>query len=406
LIFKQYFAYLHNNTQTKEIIMQLITTTSELEILCQQLSLQPFVTVDLEFLRDHHYYAKLCLIQIGSQDRCAIIDPLSSEINLAPFFELMQNHQITKVFHSARQDIEIIYNLCGKIPTPLFDTQIAAMVLGYGESISYENLVVHILHRHLDKTNRLSDWSKRPLSDSQLNYALSDVTHLIDIYQYLSQKLDEKSRREWIAEEMEILSNPDTYDIKPEDAWLRIKHRSHNAHFLTLLKELAAWRERRSQTKNTPRQSYIKDDILLNICAANPKTKDELCQIRNLRNDIASGKLGDEIIAVLDHCRNIPECDYVTPPKFKDITDKSSALFELLKLLLKIISIQENIVARLIATDADLHSFAAHKDQDNPILSGWRYQIFGRHALDLREGKTSISYNPKTRVIEVDHPSD
>ena len=390
----------------KEIIMELITTTLELKDFCQQLASQPFITVDLEFLRDHHYYAKLCLIQIGSQDRCAIIDPLSSNICLEPFFDLMQNPQVTKVFHSARQDIEIIYNLCGKIPSPLFDTQIAAMVLGYGESISYENLVVHILHRHLDKTDRLSDWSKRPLSESQLNYALSDVTHLIDIYQHLAQKLDEKSRREWIAEEMEILSNPNTYEIKPEDAWMRIKHRSHNAHFLTLLRELAAWREHRSQTKNTPRQSYIKDDMLLNICAANPKTKEELRQIRNLKNDIVSGKLGDEIIAVLNHCRNIPECDYVTPPKFKEIADKSTALFELLKLLLKIISIQENIVARLIATDDDLHAFSAYKDQNNPILSGWRYQIFGRHALDLREGKTSISYNPEKRIIEVDHPSD
>ena len=318
--------------------MQLITQTPELEKLCQQLSTQEFITVDLEFLREHHYYAQLCLIQIGSERTCAIIDPLAKDISLFPFFELMQNPNVIKVFHSGRQDIEIIYHLSGKIPTPLFDTQIAAMALGFGESISYESLVAYILHQSLDKTNRLSDWSKRPLTDSQLNYALSDVTHLIEIYRHLSQRLKQTNREEWIKEEMEILTSPQTYDINPQEAWTKIKHRSHSAHFLTLLKELAAWRELRSQTKNTPRQSYIKDEMLLNICAMNPQTKEELCQIRNLRPDIAKGKLGDEILNVLEYCRQIPKEEFVTPPKIKELPNKSGALFELLKLLLKIIS--------------------------------------------------------------------
>ena len=383
--------------------MELITKTTELKELCNQLKKCNFVTVDLEFLRERHYYAKLCLIQIGSINCCSIIDPLSKELDLQPFFELMQNPDVVKVFHSCRQDIEIIYNLSGKIPTPLFDTQVAAMALGFGESVSYESLVLHILHKQLDKTNRLSDWSKRPLSESQLRYALSDVTHLIEIYQHLNKKLQTTNRSEWIKDEMEIISNPSTYEIKPEEAWMKIKHRSHNAHFLTILRELAAWRERRSQIKNTPRQSYIKDDMLLSICANNPQTKEELSQIRNLRHDIASGKLGDEIITVLNKCCQIPKEEYVTPPKFKDFPDKSSALFELLKLLLKIVSQQEGVVAKLIASDENLHSLTVFEDENNPILSGWRYEIFGKYAIDLRNGNISISYNSKNKKIEVNH---
>ena len=386
--------------------MEVITTTAGLEELCAALAQNPFITVDLEFLRERHYYAQLCLIQLGSAERCAVVDPLAEGIDLRPFFDLMTTPGVTKVFHSGRQDIEIIYNLCGKIPAPLFDTQVAAMVTGFGESISYENLVAHLLRIRLDKTNRLSDWSKRPLTESQLAYALSDVTHLVHIYQQLSEKLASLGRVEWIAEEMEILSNPATYEVKPEEAWLKIKHRSHNARFLTVLRELAAWRELRSQRKDTPRQSYIKDDMLLAVCAANPETKEQLCQIRNLRKDIAAGKLGDEIMAVLEYCRTIPESSYVIPPKIKDLPDKSSALYELLKLLLKITSQQEGVVARLIASDDDLHALSVFRDKNNPVLSGWRYELFGRRADALRKGMLSISFNPETRRIEINIQPD
>lgn len=381
--------------------MEVITDTPSLHELCTSLAQHPFVTVDLEFLRERHYYAQLCLIQLGSNDRCAVVDPLAEGIDLEPFFALMTNPQVVKVFHSGRQDIEIIYNLSGKIPAPLFDTQVAAMVTGFGESISYENLVAHLLRLKLDKTNRLSDWSKRPLSESQLAYALSDVTHLVHIYEKLNQRLDSLGRRDWISEEMELLSRPSTYEVNPEEAWQRIKHRSHNAHFLTLLKELAAWRERRSQRKNTPRQSYIKDDMLLAVCAANPETKEQLCQIRTLRKDLATGKLGDEMLEVLNYCRQIPESEYVTPPKIKDLPDKSSALYELLKLLLKIISQQEGVVARLIASDDELHALSSFKDKNNPVLTGWRYEIFGRQADELRRGRTVIAYNPENKRIEL-----
>lgn len=379
--------------------MDIIETTDALGQFCRELQNQPFVTVDLEFIREHTYYAKLCLIQVGSLSRCAIIDPLAKDINLQPFFELMVNPSVIKVFHSGRQDIEIIYNLSRQIPAPLFDTQIAGMAAGFGEAVSYENLVNHTLHIKIDKSNRLSDWSKRPLNDAQLEYALADVTHLVHVYEYLRDKLESLGRTDWIKEETAVLSCPQTYETLPEEAWLKIKHRSHNAKFLTLLRELAAWREARSQRKNTPRHSFIKDDALLAICALYPQNKEELLQIRSLRRDIVEGRLGDEIIEVLRHFREIPPENYVCPPQTKDWQDKNSPLFDLLKLLLKIVSQEQGIVPRLLATDDNLREFSLFKDENNAILSGWRYDIFGRQATALRSGKLALRFNPDTQDI-------
>lgn len=381
--------------------MRLIETTDDLNAFCQQLQQHPFITVDLEFLREKTYYAKLCLIQIGSLTECAVIDPLAPEIDLQSFFELLQNPDITKVFHSGRQDLEILYFLTGKIPAPLFDTQVAAMVCGFGESIGYESLVRHILHIELDKTSRLSDWSRRPLDTTQLEYALADVTHLVHIYEYMQKHLQENGRLSWINEEMEVLANPETYIVHPEEAWIRIKHRSHNARFLTILRELAAWRERRAQRKDTPRQSFIKDDMLLNIASACPKTKEDLCQIRNLRKDVASGKLGDEIIETLRRCASISKKDYVTPPKEKSLPSINSALFELLKLLLRLKSLQEGVVAKLITDDEELRRFCTGNDENLPMLCGWRREIFGNDALALRRGELSISYDAENHRIKI-----
>ncbi len=380
--------------------MNFIDKTSELETLCSSLSKQPFVTVDFEFLREKTYFAKPCLIQIGSSKKCAIIDPLSEGLSLQSFFDLMQNKSVTKVFHSGRQDIEIIFNLSGKIPTPLFDTQIAAMVCGFGESISYENLVKSILGITLDKSSRLSDWSKRPLNDKQLEYALSDVTHLVNIYTYLKDYLEKNNRLHWIDEEMAILNNPSNYIINPQDAWKRIRHHSHNARFLTILRELAAWREERSQRRNIPRQRYIKDEALLTICSSCPQNKEELSEIRSLPKDIAAGKLGDEIVEVIKQAINIPPEEYVTPPEIKIPFSQNSPLSELLKMLLKIISQQNKVVARVIASDEDLSKLSSFKDNDCSALQGWRYEIFGSQALKLRNGELSIGYNPKNHHIE------
>lgn len=380
-------------------MINLIDSTQKLEEFCSELKKEPFIAIDLEFLREKNYYADLCLIQVASDSNAAIIDPLAKEINLQPFFEIMQDNKIVKVFHSGRQDIEIIYNLSGKIPSPLFDTQVAAMVFGYGESASYENLVKSILKVDLDKTSRCSNWSIRPLDEKQLSYALSDVTHLVKLYQYFSQKLKETNRQSWIESEIAVLSNPQTYHVDPYEVWRKIKHRSHNAHMLTILRELAAWREVRAQSKNTPRQSIIKDDCLVNIAAMNPQTVEELSQIRNIRKDVINGKLAAEILSVLETCKYISPENYVIPPKEKPLPSGGQSLYELLKLLLKICAQENGVVAKLIASEEELKSFAMQKDEKLPFFSGWRYEIFGKNALDLRDGNLAISYDNEKHSI-------
>lgn len=386
-------------------MINLIEKTEDLEIFCQHLLNQEFITVDLEFLREKTYYADLCLIQVGTKEQAAIIDPLASDLNMECFFKILQNKNIVKVFHSGRQDIEILYLLTGKIPSPIFDTQIAAQVCGFGESPSYESLVNAILKIELDKTCRFTNWSNRPLNNKQLEYALSDVTHLVQIYEYFKQELQKTGRETWIEEEVAVLSNPKTYEINPDDAWQKIKHRSHNARFLTILKELAAWREKRAQLKNTPRQSIIKDDCLLNIAASFPQTIDELAQIRNIRKDVINGKLAIEIIDVLASCQQISPENYVIPPREKPLSHSCASLYELLKLLLKIKSQETGVVAKLIADEENLKMLAAFKDKNNPVLKGWRYNIFGKEALELREGNLSISFNPKDKSISLQKAS-
>lgn len=382
-------------------MIHLIETTPDLENFCQHLSAQPFITVDLEFLREKTYYAELCLIQVGTLEQAAIIDPMAKNLDMKSFFAILDNPNIVKVFHSGRQDVEILYNLTGKIPVSVFDTQIAAQVCGYGESASYESLVKGILHLDIDKSCRFSNWSNRPLDHKQLEYALCDVTHLVHIYEYFKNELEKSGRESWFKDEVTFLCSKDTYYVEPYEAWQKIKHRSHNSYFLTVLRELAAWREIRAQSKNTPRQSIIKDDCLLNIAALCPRNQDELAQIRNIRKDIVTGKLASEILDVLDLCKKIQPENYVIPPKEKNMSHNSSALYELLKLLLKIKSQEEGVVAKLIASDDDLKMLASFKDKNIPALKGWRYELFGRDALDLRDGNLSISFNKENKSIQI-----
>lgn len=381
--------------------MKIIDNTADLINFCQEISREEFITVDLEFLREKTYYAKLCLIQVGTLNDAAIIDPLAKGLELEAFYAVLHNPEIVKVFHSGRQDIEIIYNMAGFIPEPLFDTQIAAQVCGFGESISYENLVKNILNIELDKSCRLSNWSLRPLDNNQLEYALSDVTHLVHIYEFLRDKLKESGRLHWLDEEIEILKNPDTYVVNPLEAWQRIKHRSHNPRFLTILRELAAWREKRAQRKDIPRQSVIKDDCLLNLAALCPTSREELEQIRNMRSDIAAGKLAVEITEVISKAKEIPSSQFVKIERERSLSIGASALYELLKLLLKIRSQEKGVVAKLIAADDDLKRFASFSDKGNPVLKGWRREIFGNDALELRNGALSISYNPENHSIDI-----
>lgn len=380
-------------------MIHLIETTPDLQGFCAHLKQQPFITVDLEFLREKTYYAELCLIQVGTVERAAIIDPLAPNLNLSSFFEILNAPEIVKVFHSGRQDIEILYKLTGTIPSPVFDTQLAAMVCGYGESVGYESLVKSILKTDLDKSCRCSNWSLRPLDTKQLKYALADVTHLVHIYTYLKEELAKSKRENWFASETDALCSPDTYHIDPFESWHKIKHRSHNAYMLTVLRELAAWRELRAQKKNTPRQSIIKDDCLVNIAAICPHTGEELAQIRNIRKDIVSGKLAEEILDVIAVCEKLRPENYVTPPKEKSLSVGAQALYELLKLLLKIRSQEKGVVAKLIASDDDLKALATFKDKNNPVLKDWRFEIFGQDALELRNGNLSICFNPQNRSI-------
>ena len=386
--------------------MKVIDSTAALTEFCHSLQNREFITIDLKFLRENTYYAKLCLIQVGAADDAAVIDPLAEGLDLSPFVELLKNPGITKVFHSGRQDIEILYMLTGFIPEPLFDTQIAAMVCGYGHSVSYETLVKKICDVELDKSSRLSNWSIRPLDKSQLCYALSDVTHLVNVYQALREQLKQNGRIHWLDEEAEILKNPETYTVNPQDAWQKIKHRSHNPKMLTVLKELAAWRESRAQRKDTPRQNVIKDDLLLNIAALCPTSIEELEQIRNMRKEVATGKLGNEIIEVLNAARQIPASQYVKLPKERPLPQGAAGLHELLKLLLKLTSQESGVVAKLIASDDDLKRFATFKDRNNPILKGWRKELFGNRAIELRNGKLSIRYDNIKHCVSITPVAD
>ena len=381
--------------------MRIVKNNEELATLCQELAKEDFFTIDLEFLREKTYYAKLCLIQVANSATAAIIDPLSENLQLEPFLELLKNQKQTKVFHSGRQDIEILYHLSGFIPTPLFDTQVAAMVCGFGEAVSYETLVNKICNISLDKSSRLSDWSVRPLSETQLEYALSDATYLVDIFKYFRQTLEQNGRLHWMDEETSILCSPQTYENDPYTMWQKLRHRSHNTHYLTVLRELCAWRELRAQKKNTPRQSLIKDDCLLNIAAVCPTCIEEFEQIRNIHKDIVKGKLGQEIIAVINACEKIPEDQYVKLPQETQISHTCTALYELLKLLLKITSQESGVVAKLIASDDDLKQFSTFHDKSNPILKGWRKELFGNKALALREGRLHIGYDNKHHRIDI-----
>ena len=384
--------------------MNLIDTTEKLTQFCNILSTKPFITVDSEFIREHTYYPQLCLLQIGYDGDAAIVDPLTKNMDLTPFFAILDNPDIVKVFHAGRQDIEIFYNLTGKIPANVFDTQIAAMVCGFADNIGYGNLVQAITGVELDKSCRLTDWSIRPLDEDQLVYALHDVTYLVDCYKYLRKKMEETGRLDWIDEETACLCDKNCYNINPDDAWMRIKHNVHSQHFLSALKYLAAWREERAKKFNTPRSGILKDDVLLNIASTFPKTLDELKQVRNLKADVIKGKLGTEIMEALQLARQNPiSTELCRKDRKKEVSvpNHEQSLFEMLRMLLKIKSQSNGVSARLIASDADLRYIILNQPQNTPAMQGWRFEVFGSDAQKLCRGKLAISYNPTKKCIDV-----
>ena len=373
--------------------MNIIKTTSELSQFCHYAYNFDYITVDTEFLRERTYYPKLCLIQLaipGDQENSAVlIDPLEENLDLSPLYKLFLDSDIVKVFHAARQDLEIFFHDKNIIPSPLFDTQLAAMVCGFGEQVGYETLVRSICKVNLDKSSRFTDWSLRPLSNNQQQYALADVTHLRQIYEYLKEQLKRNQRETWLEEELNILKNPETYITRPNEAWRRIKTRSNSSKFLAIVARLAEFRETYAQKNNIPRNRVLKDDALMELASLKPKSFDDLSRSRLLLRDARKGKIAKGILDSIKAAEDLKfeQVNYVT--KVPKSLNGNSALSDMLRVLLKAKSEELGVAAKLIANSSDLDSIASG-ERTVPALSGWRHQIFGREALELCDGKVGL----------------
>ena len=382
--------------------MTLITETSRLIDACERFSRDSFLAIDTEFMRERTYYPQLCLIQIAGKDEAVTVDALATEINLNPILDLMANHKIIKVFHACRQDMEIFFNLNRRIPFPVFDTQIGAMVCGYGESVGYDKLVRQITGVQIDKSSRFTDWSHRPLSKQQLNYALSDVTHLRTVYESLLNQLEKNGRINWLNEEFQNVLNPKTYDIPLDQIWKRLKIKNGRPKFLILVRELCAFREKEAQNRNIPRNRVIRDDVLLDIAARSPSSSVDLAKVRSLSTQFAEGRLGKSILRVVAEASNIPESDAPQLEKLNKSKPQKPALIELLKVLLKHKSEDNNVAQKLIASTADLEAIAENDNANVLALSGWRKDVFGDDALLLKSGKIALSAaGDRIRVIPI-----
>jgi len=371
--------------------MSIISDTASLAALCARLKDAAFVTVDTEFMREKTYWPQLCLVQLAGPEEAWAVDPLADGIDLAPLFELMADPNVLKVFHAARQDVEIFLHLSGKVPTPLFDTQVAAMVCGFGDAVSYETLASQLARARIDKSLRFTDWAARPLTEKQLHYALSDVTHLRPVYEKLKRRLDRDGRGEWLAEEMAILAQPGTYIVEPSEAWKRLKPRTSSCRFLMVLKELAAWREREAQDRDLPRQRILKDDSLMEIAAHAPTSSDELARTRGLSKGAAEGRHGQMILDAINRALATPEAEWPKPPERFEVPRGLGPVVDLLKVLLKLKSDQHDVAQRLIASSTEIDQIAADDNADVPALQGWRRTIFGEDALRLKHGKIALA---------------
>jgi len=385
--------------------MNIIKTTSELSQFCDFAYNFDYITVDTEFLRERTYYPKLCLIQLAipgdQENRAVLIDPLEGNLDLSPLYKLFLDSDIVKVFHAARQDLEIFFHDKNIIPSPLFDTQLAAMVCGFGEQVGYETLVRSICKVNLDKSSRFTDWSLRPLSNNQQQYALADVTHLRQIYEYLKEQLKRNQRETWLEEELNILKNPETYITRPNEAWRRIKSRSNSSKFLAIVARLAEFRETYAQKNNIPRNRVLKDDALMELASLKPKSFDDLNRSRLLLRDARKGKIAKGILDSIKAAEDLKfeQVNYVT--KVPKSLNGNSALSDLLRVLLKAKSEELGVAAKLIANSSDLDSIASG-ERTVPALSGWRHQIFGREALELCDGKVGLVLQGKNiRTVKI-----
>ena len=380
--------------------MDLISTTDDLAAVCGRMAKHPFVTVDTEFLRETTYYPLLCVAQMASPEEAVVVDALATGLDLSPLFALMASESVTKVFHAARQDIEIVWNMAKTIPHPIVDTQVAAMVLGYGDSISYDQLVQRITGDTLDKSHRFTDWTRRPLSDAQIAYALSDVTHLRDVYLKLATDLEKRGRSNWVEAEMEVLTSPETYRADPDRAWERLKSRVRKPKELAVLMEVAAWREREAQTRDVPRGRVIKDDVIGDIAVQAPTSIERLGHLRSLPKGFERSRWGEQIIEAVKRGiardpKTLPRLDRFRPAA------NGTATVELLKVLLRMTAERHGVAAKVIATVDDLDRIAADDAADVPALKGWRRDLFGERALALKQGRLALAVD-NGKVVTVD----
>lgn len=384
--------------------MKTITTTQDLAAFCEKAATHDYVTVDTEFLRERTYYSKLCLVQLAvpgdGEDDAVLVDPLEGDLSLEPLYALFRDTSVVKVFHAARQDLEIFYIDAGVIPAPLFDTQVAAMVCGFGEQAGYETLVRKIAKQQLDKTSRFTDWSRRPLTDAQKSYALADVTHLRDIYEFLAEKLRQNDREKWVAEELSILTDPDTYVTHPEDAWRRVKTRNNSGRFLAIVRELAQFRETHAQGRNVPRNRVFKDDALVELASTKPATHQDLGRSRLLLREARKGEIADGILAAVKAGLACAPKDQPKADARQDKLQVNPALADLLRVLLKAKAESYGVAPKLIANAAELDQIAAGI-RDLPSLAGWRADVFGNDALRLCKGEVALTAaGNNIRIIE------
>ncbi len=371
--------------------MNLIETTDRLEALCNRLSEARFITVDTEFQRTSTFYSKLCLIQVADDHGEAAIDTLAPGIDLSGFYDLISDGTSIKVFHSAFQDLEIFFHSTGTLPEPIFDTQIAAMVCGYGDSVGYDNLVRAVTGHSVDKSMRFTDWTRRPLSKKQVEYALGDVTHLREIYRHLEECLEKNGRSSWIANEMERLTNPETYRVNPDAAWKRLKVKSGNRRFLARVQAVAAWRELQAIQRNLPRGRVVRDDILMDIAARSPKNQKELDGIRGIAQQFRQGKAAESLLNKLAAAEAAPESELPEPLKRGAKREKNGPILDLLKVLLKHRCQNEGVAPRLVASADDIEQLAAGQRDGLDLLDGWRYDVYGRDAMKLLEGRLGLA---------------
>src|SRR5215468_1201514 len=382
--------------------MTVIADSAELAGLCQRLAKAEYIAVDTEFMRDKPYYPQLCLVQIAGPEEAAAIDTLAAGIDLKPLFDLLVAPAVTKVFHAARQDIETFFHLGQTIPTPLVDTQVAAMVCGFGDAVSYENLAAKLAGARIDKSSRFTDWAHRPLTDRQLQYALSDVTHLRPAYEHLKRRLAKTGRTDWVAEEMAILTDPATYRLDPREAWRRIKFRGDKPRMLAILREVAAWREEEAQRRDLPRNRVLRDETLCEIAAHAPTDVEHLARCRGLSRSIAENRQGAQILAAIKRGLELPAAECPEPAPRRDLPSGLGPLIELLRVLLKMRCEENGVAQKLIASADDLELIAADDGADVPALHGWRREIFGADSLALKHGRLALTVvGRRVKVVPV-----